>query len=123
LTVLNDPDRSGTLCFEEPENGVHEGRIPMLVKFLRDAAQVAKDTSAPSFQIIINTHSPKVMEALNDTEIVVADIVSDVMPATRTRETRTRMRTGVTSALDLNPETELTRAEVGRLLQRTTDAA
>jgi predicted ATPase len=123
LTVLNDPDRSGTLCFEEPENGVHEGRIPMLVKFLRDAAQVAKDTSAPSFQIIINTHSPKVMEALNDTEIVVADIVSDVMPATRTRETRTRMRTGVTSALNLNPETELTRAEVGRLLQRTTDAA
>ena len=35
LTVLNDPDRQGTLCFEEPENGVHEGRVPMLVEFLR----------------------------------------------------------------------------------------
>jgi len=30
LTVLNDPDRRGTLCFEEPENGVYEGRVPML---------------------------------------------------------------------------------------------
>ena len=27
LTLLNDPQRSGALCFEEPENGVHEGRI------------------------------------------------------------------------------------------------
>ena len=37
LTVLNDPRRRGTLCFEEPENGVHEGRVeqqyPCAIRF------------------------------------------------------------------------------------------
>src|SRR5208282_5957639 len=64
LTILNDPDRRGTLCFEEPENGVHEGRVPMLVEFLRGAAKVSTDPELPSFQILLNTHSPKVMAEL-----------------------------------------------------------
>ena len=124
LTVLNDPDRRGTLCFEEPENGVHEGRVPMLVEFLRDAANISFDLESPSFQILLNTHSPKVMAALRDTEIVAADAVVEIDPATRVRSTKTRMRTGIKPMSDmLEPEKYLSRFEIERLLQHSTDAA
>jgi predicted ATPase len=124
LTVLNDPGRCGTLCFEEPENGVHEGRVPMLVEFLRNASNVSTDADTPSFQVILNTHSPKVMAALHDREIVAADSVVSIDPITRVRSTKTRMRTGVQATGDmLDPETHLSRYEVERLLQIPTDAA
>ncbi|WP_420140954.1 AAA family ATPase [Sphingomonas sp.] len=123
LTILNDPDRKGTLCFEEPENGVHEGRIPTLISILRDATLIDPDPDQVTFQVILNTHSPKVMNALEDTEIVAADIVSIVNPTANTRATRTRMRTGIQASSDLiDPERYLVRAEVDRLLQRSGDA-
>jgi predicted ATPase len=123
LTVLDDPRRRGTLCFEEPENGVHEGRVPMLVQFLRQAAQVQGDEDSRPFQILLNTHSPKVMAALDDDEIVAADSVISIDPTTRKRSNRSRMRAGVISQLNFDPEHHLTRAELDRLLQRPTDAA
>lgn len=124
LTVLNDPDRCGTLCFEEPENGVHEGRVPMLVEFLRNAAQISNDPETPSFQVLLNTHSPRVMAALRDAEIVVADSVATIDPATKVRSTKTRMRTGIAPTRDLlDPETNLTRFEAEQLLQHSTDSA
>lgn len=124
LTLLDDPDRRGTLCFEEPENGVHEGRIPMLVEFLRSSVGPSTDLITRSFQVIVNTHSPKVMNALLDSEIVAADSVTRIDPVAKQRSIRTRMRSGVHASQDmLDPETTLTRAEVERLLQHTTDAA
>jgi predicted ATPase len=124
LTILNDPRRRGTLCFEEPENGVHEGRVPMLVEFLRGAAKVSTDLDIPSFQILLNTHSPKVMAALLDREIVAADSVIGIDPTSGIRSAKTRMRTGIQETGDrFNPETHLSRSEVERLLQHLTDAA
>ncbi|WP_294197294.1 AAA family ATPase [uncultured Sphingomonas sp.] len=123
LTILNDPDRRGTLCFEEPENGVHEGRIPTLISILRDAAEISADPVEPTFQVILNTHSPKVMAALKDTEIVAADAVSMIDPSTTRRSTKTRMRTGIKASGDLiDPERHLIRAEIDRLLQHAGDA-
>ena len=107
----------------EPENGVHEGRVPMLVEFLRGAAN-ATDPDMPSFQVLLNTHSPKVMAALRNREIVAADSVVSIDPAGPIRSTRTRMRTGIQSSDDrFDPETHLSRSEVERLLQKLTDAA
>jgi predicted ATPase len=124
LTILNDPSRRGTLCFEEPENGVHEGRVPMLVEFLRGAAGVSADSGIPSFQILLNTHSPKIMEVLHDDEIVAADIVVSIDPTSQVRSSKTRMRSGIQSKTDLfDSETRLSRNEVERLLQKMTDAA
>lgn len=123
LAILNDPDRRGTLCFEEPENGVHEGRVPMLVQFLRNSVDV-EEISQPSFQVLLATHSPKVMASLQDDEIVAADRVASIGPADNARSTRTRMRSGVqVSAHMFDPELQLTRSEVERLLKRTVDAA
>lgn len=120
LTALNDPQRKGLLCFEEPENGVHEGRIPLLVDYLRGAACLAdREPTRPLFQILVNTHSPVVMEALCDEEIVVADVVATVVPGRQTRSVKTRMRTGVQPTKDLfDPTKNLTRSEVEKLLRR-----
>ena len=123
LTVLNDPDRGGTLCFEEPENGVHEGRIPSLISIIRAATEIDDDLEGTTFQVLMNTHSPKVMEELHDEEIVAADLLTSVVPRSGIAETRTRMRTGVSAASDLfEPEKHLSRAEVDRLLQRSGDS-
>ncbi|WJY18085.1 AAA family ATPase [Alteriqipengyuania flavescens] len=122
LTVLNDPDRRGTLCYEEPENGVHDGRIPTLVEIIREATLVRKG-SGQTFQVLLNTHSPKVMEELHDEEIVAADLVTALKPGHTESTSRTRMRTGVTAESDLfEPEKHLSRAEVDRLLQRPGDS-
>lgn len=124
LTVLNDPERKGSLCFEEPENGVHEGRIPTLVRILREAASVDDLADGSYFQIILNTHSPVVMENLLDQEIVAADMVFDLDPKNQTKTNRTRMRTGVAPITDLfDPEKHLTRGEVTKLLKSLSDAA
>jgi predicted ATPase len=123
LTILNDPDRKGTLCFEEPENGVHEGRIPMLIKILRASTEIHEDKDLPIFQVILNTHSPKVMATLEDEEIVAADIVSIIDPKHQTKSSQTRMRTGINPSADMfDPTKYLVRAELDRLLQRSGEA-
>lgn len=101
MTVLNDPKRKGMLCFEEPENGVHEGRIRQLVNLLRNACSDSfHPDDEPFFQILINTHSPAVMQALHAHEIIAADIISSLNPITRLRSTKTRMRSGVKAILE-----------------------
>lgn len=117
LSVLNDPKRSGVLCFEEPENGVHEGRIPRLIQLLRSATEIdAGDESI--FQILLNTHSPAVMESLEADEIIAADSVSVIDPEAGVSYRQTRMRTGVKENDLFNGERDLTRAEVQRLLRK-----
>ena len=103
---------------------MHEGRVPMLIEYLRNAAQLPDEPDTPTFQILLNTHSVKVMAALRDDEIVAADNVATIDPISKTRSTKTRMRTGIKDSSDLlDPETNLTRFEVERLLQHATDAA
>ena len=77
LTILNDPNRGSVLCFEEPENGVHEARIAALIDFLRSTAGYF-DSGLAYFQILVNTDSPTVMAALRDEEVVIADLISTI---------------------------------------------
>lgn len=120
LSILDDPERRGVLCFEEPENGVHEGRIEALIALLRTSASSPETIGeSPLFQILINTHSPAVMHALKDSEIIAADSVTLIEPSTNSISTKTRMRTEVdSSSLPFNPETDLTRKEVENLLRK-----
>ena len=113
LTVLNDPDHGGVLCFEEPENGVHEARIPGLVELLRRSAGYNVADEGGCFQVLVNTHSPSVMASLEDKEVVVSDLVSTTAKG-KDRTMRTRMRGGVSG----DPATGLTRAEVDDILRR-----
>ena len=120
VTILNDPRHGGVLCWEEPENGVHEARIPALMELLRTAAgYIDSPGSQACFQILVNTHSPVVMSALKDHEIVASDVISTLTPETQSRTSRTRMRSGIFS----DSEQGLTRSEVEALLRRHVETA
>ncbi len=65
LSVLEeDEDAVGVLCFEEPENGIHPARIPAMLQLLQDIAVdtgVAVGPGNPLRQVIVNSHSPLVL--------------------------------------------------------------
>lgn len=76
LAVLeSDPDESGLLCMEEPENGIHPANVSEMVELLRDLAvdpdlPVADDN--PGRQVIVNTHSPALVQHIHPDELLVA---------------------------------------------------
>ncbi len=59
LCILEyDHKHTGLLCFEEPENGIHPFRINDMSKLLKDLSTNFSDIEIPSRQVIVNTHSP-----------------------------------------------------------------
>lgn len=72
-----DPEATGLLCLEEPENGIHPARIPAMLRLLED---IATDVSAPLGednplrQVIINTHSPAVVAHVFDEDVLIAEV-------------------------------------------------
>jgi predicted ATPase len=76
LAVLEqDPEFQGALCLEEPENGIHPARIPAMIRLLQDIATnvyepVGRDN--PLRQVIVNTHSPAVVQQVPDYALLVA---------------------------------------------------
>jgi hypothetical protein len=74
-TMRHDPDLVGLVCFEEPENGIHPSRVPAMLRLLENIAvdtDYAVDESNPLRQIIINTHSPVVVQNLPLDSLVFA---------------------------------------------------
>jgi predicted ATPase len=70
-----DPEAGGVICLEEPENGIHPARIPAIVELLGDMAvdpNYAVGADNPLRQIIINTHSPLVIQKLQTDTIIVS---------------------------------------------------
>ena len=68
LSVLElDPERSGVLCLEEPENGIHPEKLAAMIRLLEDIAvdsSLVVDDSNPLQQVLINTHSPIVVSLM-----------------------------------------------------------
>lgn len=83
LTLLHDPRHRGLVCFEEPENGVHPGRIRPLVQRLKDMVTAPRNevegqaegarVGSPLSQLLLNSHSPVVLSALIDKSYQVMD--------------------------------------------------
>lgn len=70
-----DAESGGVICLEEPENGIHPARIPAIVDLLYQMAVEAGDSVGednPLRQIIINTHSPLVVQRIAAEDIVVS---------------------------------------------------
>ena len=99
-------DPSGTV-----DNGSRSSR--------RAASAGSQGPEHAGFQILVNTHSPVVMSALKDHEVVASDVVSTLTPENQSRTSRTRMRSGVYS----DPEKGLTRSEVEDILRRHVETA
>jgi predicted ATPase len=73
--IAEDPESGRLLCLEEPENGIHPSRIQAILELLKDIAvdtneEVSDDN--PLRQVIINTHSPIVVESLNKDDLIMA---------------------------------------------------
>ena len=82
LTVMEfDRQSGGVLCLEEPENGIHPRRIPVMLQLLQD---MATDIDEPCDegnslrQVIVNTHSPAVFQQVPDDSVLLAELVEDV---------------------------------------------
>lgn len=61
LTLKNDPEHKGVLCFEEPENGVHPFRLKKIARLLNELVTNFHDVEQqelPLRQFLSNTHSP-----------------------------------------------------------------
>jgi predicted ATPase len=93
LTLLHDPKHRGLVCFEEPENGVHPGRLRELVGRLRALTTrlSAKGHTKQTSQVLVNSHSPVVLSSLGDGEALFADMVT-VVKGGAGKSRRTRMR-------------------------------
>lgn len=124
LTLLNDPRHRGLVCYEEPENGIHPAQLKALIRRLRE--MVTDPTESTSFelgavdevaepgtsevepltQLLMNSHSPVVLAALQadpPSQVLFVDVVDRVDPSSRRISHRTRMRQ-VRRQGDLTPE-------------------
>ena len=82
LAVLEmDPEVQGVLCLEEPENGIHPARIPAILQLLRDIAVDVSEPAGPDNplrQVIINTHSPAVLQQVPEDSVVFVKLMEFV---------------------------------------------
>jgi predicted ATPase len=75
--AIMEQDSSGSrlICLEEPENGINPQKIKEMVDLLEGMATdtgFAIDEDNPLRQVIINTHSPKVVSAVSDESLYLA---------------------------------------------------
>jgi len=130
LTMLHDPKHGGLVCFEEPENGVHPMRLRKLIHRLRELVTdpgESDPSGEPLSQILMNSHSPVVLSALEagrerPIDVVFADIVSVADPARGAIDTRTRLRAVPVGLLVAVDDVHVTPLEVERFLA-TVDAS
>lgn len=61
---LYDPQHNSTLCLEDPENGIHPYRIKAMVGLIKELSTDFKDSTAHARQVIVNTHSPAVVNEI-----------------------------------------------------------
>ncbi len=75
-TIEADPGMEGTICLEEPENGIHPLRVASMLQLLEDIAvdtqeEVGDDN--PLRQVIVNTHSPLVVRLVPEDSLLIAE--------------------------------------------------
>ncbi|MGW3348585.1 AAA family ATPase [Nonomuraea rubra] len=76
--LLEDPTVSGLICMEEPENGIHPANLPAIVELVRDLAVDPREGPGmenPFRQVIVNTHSPGVVQLCDPDDLLLAAVV------------------------------------------------
>lgn len=70
-----DTEFGGLVCMEEPENGIHPGRIEAMVDLVRSLAVDPEDPPGPDNpfrQVIVNTHSPYFVRYQSTDDLLLA---------------------------------------------------
>lgn len=81
--LLEDPDFTGLLCMEEPENGIHPANLPAIMDLVRDLAvdaTSAPDSDNPLRQVIVNTHAPGVVQRCERADLLLAGLQPTLLP-------------------------------------------
>lgn len=117
LAVLElDPEGQGLLCLEEPENGIHPGRIPAMLRLLTDLAVDPDEAIGPDNplrQVIVNTHSPAVVREVEDADLLVAMPSAAVQDGVRSNGVQFRWLSGTWRArADADPRKPVARGEL-----------
>ncbi len=90
LAVLQlDPTSQGVICLEEPENGIHPARIQAILQLLQDIAvdvDIPVDRDNPLRQVIINTHSPTVVNLVPRDSLLIAGTEEAIKDGIRYRK-------------------------------------
>ena len=124
LAVLaSDPDASGLVCMEEPENGIHPLRIPEMLSLVRSLADA--DLLEPTDladggsvrQVIINTHSPQVVAELPPDELLMAQAIR--LKGSEFTEFKPMWDTWRAKSANLLPNEIITRGDLVSYLQGT----
>lgn len=93
LAIIERTAVPDVICLEEPENGIHPSRIEAMLALLGDIAvdvDFPVDAQNPLRQVIINTHSPGVVENVPAEAVVFAETMSLRTPDTGARISATR---------------------------------
>lgn len=96
LAALYDPGHRGLICFEEPENGVYPQRLVEFIRFMRILVRepfdyTNRNNPAPLGQLLVNSHSPLVLDALPPSDVVFLDTATmTVKGSAASRITRAR---------------------------------
>lgn len=81
LALQYDPNQAGVICLEEPENGVHPRRLETVVTLLKsmatnpEAVDFPPDDLSPLRQILMNTHSPHLVDQLHPEDLILVEAV------------------------------------------------
>jgi len=111
LTMLHSSEPGGLVAWEEPENGLHPGRLRELLRRLRELVQ--RDDALP-VQILMNGHSPAIVAGLYDLpgSLALADLVRR-----NGGPRRTRVRRVAASTQPSDPFTTVSMREIEALLE------
>lgn len=75
--LLEDPTFTGLICMEEPENGIHPANLPAMLELVKDLAvdpTDPPDETNPFRQVIVNTHSPGVVQLCDTSDLLLAEV-------------------------------------------------
>jgi len=73
--IREDSEHTGMICLEEPENGMNPQKIEEMVNLLEDMVtdtECPVNDDNPLRQMIINSHSPKVVNVVSDESLYLA---------------------------------------------------
>ncbi len=73
--IAADTESVGLLCMEEPENGIHPGRIHAMVELVRRLSVDPSEppgTDNPLRQVLVNTHSPYFVQYQHPDDLLLA---------------------------------------------------
>lgn len=74
--LLEDPEVGGLICMEEPENGIHPANLRAMTDLVGDLAvdaMASPSVDNPFRQVLINTHSPGIIQLVNPEDLLYAD--------------------------------------------------